>query len=313
MSNPISNPPPAPLHDTAMSRIYYHFFVHESSAGVRILLIVALAVLAHVTVKMVRHFSEWLLIGGHQQKGPFGVVTRKPKFITVTRLIVGVVVFAVYFAAIGLIMQEFGFSLATYLLSASVVGLAISFGSQGLVQDIVIGLTLIFWDAMSVGDIVEVSGAINSVIGRVEEVGMRFTTVVNFHNQRVLIPNRTIGNVSRFQQGGVDAYADPQTPAGADPKKIAQVVENIAVGMWAQFGAIILAEPIVGRVETAPGGSWNFIRVHFKIWPGQGSLIETTFRQEVVKAMRVLDPAYADWQVPVTYRAGTTSRNLKPH
>jgi small conductance mechanosensitive channel len=312
MSSPFSNPP-AVSHDTAMSRIYYHFFVHESSTAVRILLIVALAVLAHVTVKLVRHFSEWLLMGSHRQQSRFGVVTRKPKFVTVTRLIVSGVVFAVYFAAIGLIMQEFGFSLATYLLSASVVGLAISFGSQGLVQDIVIGLTLIFWDAMSVGDIVEVSGAINSVIGRVEEVGMRFTTVVNFHNQRVLIPNRTIGNVSRFQQGGVDAYADPQTPAGADPKKIAQVVENIAVGMWAQFGAIILAEPIVGRVETAPGGSWNFIRVHFKIWPGQGSLIETTFRQEVVKAMRVLDPAYADWQVPVTYRAGTTSRNLKPH
>jgi len=313
MSNPLSNPPPAPLHDTAMGRIYYHFFVHESSTAVRILLIVVLAVLAHVTVKMVRHFSEWLLMGSRQRQGPFGVVTQKPKFVTVTRLIVGVVVFVVYFAAIGLVMQEFGFSLATYLLSASVVGLAISFGSQGLVQDIVIGLTLIFWDAMSVGDIVEVSGAINTVIGRVEEIGMRFTTVINFHNQRVLIPNRTIGNVSRFQQGGVDAYADPQTPGNADPKKAAQVVENIATGMWAQFGAIILAEPNVGKVETAPGGSWNFIRVHFKIWPGQGSLIETTFRQEVVKAMRAFDPAYADWQVPVTYRAGATSRNLKPH
>ena len=72
--------------------------------------------------------------------------------------------------------------------------------------------------------------------------------------------------------------------------------------MWAQFGAIILSEPVIGEAETPPGGGWSFLRVHFKIWPGQGSLIETTFRQQVVTAMKVFDPGYADWQVPVTYR-----------
>jgi small conductance mechanosensitive channel len=237
----------------------------------------------------------------------------RPKFDTVTRLMVSGIAFLIYFLAIGLVLQEFGFSLTAYLASASVVGLAISFGSQGLVQDIVIGLTLIFWDAMDVNDLVEIGGPTTTVVGRVEEIGMRFTKLVNFFNQKVFIPNRTIGNVSRFPHGGVDAYADPQIPTGADQPKAAQIVENIAVGMWAQFGAIILAEPIIGKVETAEAGSWNFVRVHFKIWPGQGSLIETTFRQEVVKAMKALDPQYADWQVPVTYRAGTTSKNLRAH
>ena len=51
----------------------------------------------------------------------------------------------------------------------------------------------------------------------------------------------------------------------------------------------------------------SFVRVYFKIWPGHGSLIETTFRQEVIKAMRVLGPKDSSWQVPVTYRAGTLS------
>jgi small conductance mechanosensitive channel len=312
MSSPLPVLPTANLPDTAVSRIYGHFFVNDPSVGVRILLIFAMAVLAHLTVKAIRYLSEWLFIRSRGQRGHFGLAVQRPKVVTLARLVVSGIIFLVYFAALGLILQELGFSLTAYLASASVVGLAISFGSQGLVQDIVIGLTLIFSDALNVNDIVEIAGAINSVIGRVEKIGMRFTTVVNFYNQKVLIPNRTIGNVSRFQLGGVDAYADPQTPVGADPKVVRQLIENIAVGMWAQFGAIILAEPILGRVESAPGGSWNFLRVHFKIWPGQGSLIEITFRQEVVKAMRVLDPHYADWQVPVTYRAGVTSRNVKP-
>jgi len=309
MSSQATVPPLAGLSDTALSRIYGHFFVHESSTGMRILFVVVVTLLVHVVVRTVRKVSEWLVVEGRARKGPLGAVTQVPKFVTVTRLAVSTVTFVIYFVALGLILEEFGVNLTAYLASASVLGLAISFGSQGLVQDVVIGLTLIFWDAMDVNDMVEIAGTV-TVIGRVEEIGLRFTKLVNFYNQKVFIPNRTIANVSRFPLGGLDAYADPQVPPGADPQKAAQIVENIAVGMWAQFGAIILSEPVVGSVEAAHGGSWNFVRVHFKIWPGQGNLIESTFRQQVVKAMKVLDPNYAEWQVPVTYRAGIASKSL---
>ena len=58
-------------------------------------------------------------------------------------------------------------------------------------------------------------------------------------------------------------------------------------------------------------GGWNFIRVRFKIWPGQGNLIETTFRQQIVSAMKTFHANYADWQVPVTYRAASTPKSVK--
>jgi hypothetical protein len=45
------------------------------------------------------------------------------------------------------------------------------------------------------------------------------------------------------------------------------------------------------------------MRVQFKLWPGQGPLIENSFRQRLVDALKQLDPAYADWMVVVTYRA----------
>jgi small conductance mechanosensitive channel len=180
-----------------------------------------------------------------------------------------------------------------------------------LVQDIVIGLTLIFSDAMEVGDLVEVAGTITIVIGRVEEIGLRFTKLINFYNQEVFVPNRTISNVSRFPLGGIYAYADIQIPLAVDQTKAVEAIKQIAAGMWGQFGAIILSQPVVGPVEKAAGGSWSFLRVHFKIWPGQGALIETTFRQQIISGMRTVSPTYADWQVPVTYRAVTAAKNLK--
>jgi small conductance mechanosensitive channel len=300
------------MDDTVMGRLYHHISCHESSAGTRIVLIAGLAILAHLTVKLIRHISEWVINKSEAQKNAFGFVTQQPKFITLTRLIVSGITFISYFLALGFILQELGFNLTAYLASASVIGLAISFGSQGLVQDMVIGLTLIFSDAMEVGDLVEVTGTTN-VTGRVEEIGLRFTMLRNFYNQLVFIPNRTIANVSRFPHGGIYAYADIQIPAEAGRDKAVQAIENIATGMRMQFGAIILGDPVIGPVETAAGGGWNFLRVHFKIWPGQGSLIETTFRQQIINAMKTFSPNYAEWQVTVTYRAMMAAKNAKPH
>jgi moderate conductance mechanosensitive channel len=301
------------MTETLASRIYGHFSGHNSSAATRIALIVAVAILVHVLVRVVRGISDWLILKSHAQKSPFGFVSQQPKFMTLSRLLVSTIVFAIYFFAFGLILQECGVNLTAYLASASVIGLAISFGSQGLVQDIVSGLTMIFWDAMDVGDLVEIVGTV-AVIGRVEEIGLRFTRLVNFYNQEVLIPNRTIANVSRFPHGGVDAYADVQVPASGDPQRVVQAVTDIANGMVRQFGAIILNAPTIGGVETAWDTGWSFFRVHFKIWPGQGALIDVTFRQQVLKAIKVFDPAYTEWQVTVTYRAQTIpkSADLRP-
>jgi len=297
-------------HHTVMDRIVHYFTSHESSTETRLLLIVVLALMLHLTVKATRYISEWLIKKGHAEKNPLGFVTQTPKFVTLIQLIASGVIFVMYFFAMGLVLEEFGVNLKNYLASASIVGLAISFGSQGLVQDVVISLTLIFSDTMDVGDMVEIVGSA-TVLGRVEEIGLRFTTLRNFFNQTVFIPNRTIANVSRFPHGGVLAYADVQIPLDVDQVKAIQTVKNIAKGMWMQFGAIILEEPVVGSLETAEGGDWKFVRILFKIWPGQGGLIETTFRQQIISNMKALSPTYADWQVPVTYRAMTGAKSVK--
>jgi small conductance mechanosensitive channel len=295
---------------TVMGRFSRSLSGHELSAQARILLVIGLAGAALLMLKLVRHVSESVIHRIEASKSHRDLTTHKPKYITLTRLVGSAITFVIYFVGIGFILQELGVNLTAYLASATVIGLAISFGSQGLVQDIVMGLTLIFSDAMEVGDLVEVAGTINIVIGRVGEIGLRFTKLINFYNQEVFIPNRTINNVSRFPLGGIYAYADIQIPLAADQAKAVLAIREIAAGMWGQFGAIILSQPVVGPVETAPGGRWHFLRVHFKIWPGQGGLIEITFRQQIISAMRTFCPTYADWQVPVTYRAVSAAKNV---
>ena len=274
-----------------------------SYAAIQIAVIVCLTIVAHFLVRLMQFVSDWLIRKSAAKKSPVGFVTHTPKFVTLTGLITSALTLVIYSVAAGFILSVLGMNtqqfIATYLATASVVGFAVGFGSQGLVQDVITGLTLIFTDTLEVGDMVDVGGQ----VGRVEKVGLRFTELRNFYNQQVFLSNRNISNIARFPLGGIHAYVDVQLPANADRPKVADVVKQSASGMWEQFKAIILREPEVSDVQSGKGQSNDFIRVDFKLWPGQGPLIETTFRQRLTAALKQFDPNYADWMVVVAYRA----------
>ncbi len=266
----------------------------------RILMIAAVAVGGQFAVRGLKRLSEMLLSPPHAKEvsAAEAFARRYPKVATVSTLLVSALTFVIYFVAIGLILNEFNVSLTAYFATASVLGLAIAFGSQAFVQDIVVGVTLIFSDAFDVGDMIEVSGQ----VGRVEKVGLRFTTLINFLGQRVYIPNRNIAVVGRFRGGFVRAYVDVQIPAGHDEQGVVQAVRSLAEGMHSQFPAILQRPPEVEGVNDARNGGWRYVRVKFRLWPGQGAVIEQTYRQRVIAAMRTLEAGYADWMVSVTYR-----------
>jgi moderate conductance mechanosensitive channel len=271
--------------------------------AIQIAVIVCLAILAHFLVRLLRFVSDWLIRKSAAKKSPVGFVTQQPKFITLTGLITSAFTLIIYSVGLAFILNVLGMPtnkfIATYLATASVVGFAVGFGSQGLVQDVITGLTLIFTDTLEVGDMVEISG----YIGRVETVGLRFTEVRNFYNQQVFLSNRNISNIARFPRGGVYAYVDVRIPEKVERDKIVDVIGSVAKGMWEQFQAIILNEPELSDVLQAKPTEREFIRIQFKIWPGQGALIENTFRQRLVEALKQIDPNYADWMIVITYRA----------
>jgi small conductance mechanosensitive channel len=155
----------------------------QSHVVLRIIVILAIAGGAHVMVRLVRRLGQRVMASS--------VSSSISKVRTVTSLSVSIAVFAMYFVAVGLVLKEFGISLTAYFASATIIGLAVGFGSQGLVQDVVNGLTVVFSDLFDVGDMVEIAGQ----TGIVQKIGIRFTVLNNFMGAEVFIPNRTIANV----------------------------------------------------------------------------------------------------------------------
>jgi small conductance mechanosensitive channel len=275
-------------------------FILSLPTSVRIVVIVLLAILAHFTVQGLKRLSGWMLALKLETDTPTPeIFTRRyPKIATVTTILVSGLNFTIYFMAIGLILREFKVSLTAYLASASVIGLAVGFGLQGLVQDVVIGLTLIFSDALNIEDVVELSGQ----VGKVENIGLRFTTMVNLHGQKIYVPNRNITTISRFRRGSIRGYVDIQLPDEIDEETVTEAVKSIATGLFSQQKSIILEKPELFGVKEAKGGNWRYLRVKFRLWPGQNSIIEITFKQRVIDFMKKTHPNYSDWMITIAYR-----------
>jgi len=266
----------------------------------RILLVIVLAVAAHFTVKTIRRFSQYLLTMKVDSKAtPGAILTRRyPKLATIITIFVSAGTFTIYFVAVGMILREFKISLTAYFASATVIGLAVGFGLQGFVQDLVIGLTLIFSDALTIGEVVK----LGDEIGKVDNIGLRFTALINFHGQRILIPNRNIAVISQFCGGCIRAYVDIQLPQEIDEKEILQAIQAVAKGMYIQHRSIILAIPEIFGIKDVKDGPWRYLRIKFKLWPGQVKIIEETFKERVVQVLKKSDADYASWMITVTYK-----------
>lgn len=275
-------------------------FLTSLPVAARISSIIVLAVLAHFLVRGIRQISQWVLsLRAHESVSKSDIIARRfPKIATITTILVSAFTFTIYFMAVGLILQEFNISLTAYLASASVIGLAIGFGSQGFVQDVVIGLTLIFSDTLNIGNMVEMSGA----IGRVEKIGLRFTTLINLHGQNIYVPNRNISIISQFRGGCIRAYVDIQIPAELEEQLIREQLQSIGEGMHEQHRSIILTPPEFFGVMQTNNGGWRYFRIKFRLWPGQNAIIEDTLKKRVILTMKLQYPDYADWMVTVTYK-----------
>jgi moderate conductance mechanosensitive channel len=264
-------------------------FLSEIPLLTRTFLIIGVVMALHLVVHLLR-------VGGeHLTRSEATASIRKLR--TVISLGTSVTVFTAYFLAVGFILQEFGISMTAYLASASVIGLAVGFGSQGVVQDVVTGLTLIFSNLVDIGEMVNIGGQ----IGIVRSIGMRFIVLENSFGALVSIPNRTITNVVSYPRGYVRSIVDI-TLSEDDSVRAEQIelAERLMPSVEEQFPGIMRYPPSVeARIRTSAGR--EFLRLKFRIWPDRPDPIAQSFRQELLHGLKKIDPAYADWMVAVHF------------
>ncbi len=132
----------------------------------------------------------------------------------------------VYSIAVLLILGQLGVNLGPLLASAGIVGVALGFGAQTLVKDLIAGLFMLLEDQYGVGDVVEVG----ETGGTVEAVGLRVTTIRDNHGVLWYIRNGEITNVGNKSQGWTMVVVD--VPIGfASVDRAVEVLREAAAGL----------------------------------------------------------------------------------
>ncbi|MGN7762563.1 mechanosensitive ion channel family protein [Paenibacillus sp. 22594] len=166
-------------------------------AGLRILLIfiltrVIIKVVSKVIDRSMERETRGKLLGDNR------------RFSTVGGLLKNVVTFICNFVMIMLVLSEFHFNLGPLLAGAGVVGLAIGFGAQSLVKDVITGFFIIFEDQFAVGDVIQTG----TYKGTVEMIGLRTTRLLSSTGEVHIIPNGTIINVTNYSLANALAVVD---------------------------------------------------------------------------------------------------------
>jgi moderate conductance mechanosensitive channel len=172
--------------------------------GLRLLVIVILAVFL---VRVLRAVTSRLV---QVAKSPTrsGQI-REQQTRTMADLLHSVGATVIIVLAVLMVMRILGFDIAPALATAGVLSVALAFGAQSLLKDIINGVFIVFEDQYSLGDMLQVNGE----TGRVEHITLRRTVLRNSAGAIVSIPNSLIGQVSNLSRDWSQTFVDVTVPA----------------------------------------------------------------------------------------------------
>ncbi|HPR89344.1 MAG TPA: mechanosensitive ion channel family protein [bacterium] len=232
-------------------------------SGIRIALIVLLTVLIH---RLIRVVSKKLAAMMDQHELDLESTKRAETLGLVIRHTLDVLLIVV---AVITILSELGIEIGPILAAAGIVGVAVGFGSQSLIKDVINGFFILANDQIRVGDAVQIAGK----SGEVEQVSLKMTVLRDATGSVHFIPNSTIDIVTNmtkdysrylldvglpYEQDVEQAYTLIREAGAAllqDPEYaglVREPVEILGVDTFADY-----AVKIKVRITTAPGKQWK--------------------------------------------------------
>jgi small-conductance mechanosensitive channel len=157
-------------------------------------------------------------------------------------------------------LPELGFNVTPFAAAAGLASLAVGFGAQNLVKDVINGFFIIFEDQYVVGDIIRASGE----TGRVEHLTLRRTVIRNERGAMISIPNGLVGQVANLSRDWSQTFLDVLVASSEAIGRVLSVLEKVTADFRqdADWTSALVDGPRVLGVETvAPEGTTIKVQV----------------------------------------------------
>jgi small conductance mechanosensitive channel len=193
----------------------------------------------------------------------------------------------VYSITAVLVVRLLGIPLTGFVAPATVVGVALGFGAQRIVQDVLAGFFLIAERQYGFGDVVKLSViGTDGAVGTVEEVTLRITRIRTLDGEVVSTSNGQIVQVTNLSRDWARAVVDVPVPASADVNRVSDVLRAACEDAFGDdaLRRLMLDEPSVMGVESLEVDQFN-VRVVARTLPGKQFDVGRALRARITRAM----------------------------
>ncbi|RAR43749.1 mechanosensitive ion channel family protein [Paenibacillus sp. MDMC362] len=246
------------------------------SSGIRVIIIF---ILTRLVIRVVYKMIDQFLL--RQEKSRIQVNSRR--FVTVGELLKNVTSFVCNFVMILIILSEFNFKLGPLLAGAGVLGLAIGFGAQSLVKDVITGFFIIFEDQFAVGDVIK-SGEYR---GTVEMIGLRTSRVKGLNGETYIIPNGMITSVTNYSLSNSLAIVDLPVKNDQQVKDTITLIQSALTGIMDRRPEVQRTPDVLGIQSL--NTSEYVVRIVAECNPNARENVERQIFTDIKQAMEALD------------------------
>jgi small conductance mechanosensitive channel len=206
-----------------------------------------------------------------------------------TQVVTWTALVLLYCVAGVLIVARLGVPVSGLIAPATVAGVALGFGAQRIVQDILAGFFLITEHQYGFGDVIRLTipGTGEPVQGTVVDVSLRTTQVRTVNGEVVITPNGQIVQATNLSRDWARAVVDVPVPATADISRVTEILQQVGAAAYAdeELRPLLLDEPSVMGVESLEVDQLN-IRVVARTLPGKQFDVGRRLRTRIAAALR---------------------------
>ena len=204
----------------------------------------------------------------------------KKRSRTLISLVQNVVSYIVWFIVITTILSKFGISVEGIIASAGVVGLAVGFGAQTIVKDIITGFFIIFENQFDVGDYVKInSGGTTVAEGTVKSIGLRSTRINTITGELTILPNGSMGEITNFSI--TNGFSIVEIPVSVEENldKVEKRLNKLFTAMRSKY-YLFITDPVVEGIDSLDETKVTF-RISAETIPGEGASGSRILRKEI--------------------------------
>jgi small-conductance mechanosensitive channel len=159
---------------------------------------------------------------------------------------------------------------------AGIGGVAVGFGSQSLIKDIINGFFILFEDQYSVGDHINIDGK----GGIVESIGLRLTRIRDLNGDLHTIPNGSIAKVTNHSRGDTRILVEVDLAHSADLDRATEVIEALGTRFCEENEEVVECPKVLGISALKDTGLT--IRISARTKPQANAPMEMKLRREII-------------------------------